>query len=214
MPETGQALGGMGRRLFYFILAGATFITFLPIIQAQGSRFGAVRIRYSGFEEIVYIISFFILLILTSLFLYQSKHRFSALKILALALVGVGVLTFTASRFLTLIGILYFTPIWHFFLWHIFYVWKLWQRSRSISPLPSFSVISPEQPLNKFLAYATSGPLPFLLISVLFAIPVVGYAALDYDGSIPSLFSHPFYGQFAMFIWAIPHITLSFVFRR
>lgn len=209
-----RTLGGYERGVLYFILSTFAFLLLLPLAQSYGYKFRHAAVRYYGVEDIAYILTAALLVLLVSYFLYRGGFSTTILKLLLVSTTAIAVLTLVASQFMNFLGILYFNIIWHLFMWHVFYVWKLWQRSASLSFFPTQPSVLPHRIFGRFLAYATSGPLPFLAVTMLFALPAVGYFAFDYDGSRQTFLFHPFYSQFAVYIWTIPHITLSFILRR
>jgi len=206
--HTGKTLQGRERQLFYFFLSAMMFIVILPYAHAYGPAFRGATIRFFDIGNGVYLLAASFVIFVFILLLYYSDQRKS---ILALCVGSTSFITsfiFLALRFLDFFSLLYFIILWHIFMWHIFYLWKVWKRTRyHLVPYEP----SPHQSFDRFLAYATSGPGPFLIITLLFAVPVVGYFLLNYDGSQQKLLFHPFYGQFAMLIWALPHITFSFL---
>lgn len=195
------------RLLFYGTLASATVFIFLPHAKNFGVKFENAAIHFTGIQPELYGASIALTVVLFILLWIKSAQK----KIMTISCAGIIVLTWGlawfGSFFLDFLGLVYLHVLWHFSMWNAFYVWKLWDRSQSFSLFPKkihFRGLG-------FLHYARSGPAPFILFSILAAIPFVIYFALDYDRLRQTLLYHVFYGQFAMFIWAVPHITFSFL---
>ena len=110
---------------------------------------------------------------------------------------------------MTFLFITLFIILWHFVIWHIFYIQKTWQKSRTFSLFPSGGLPAPWYP--RFIAYATSGTAPFLAVSLLFLAPMLVYFFATFHGAPATFIANPFYGEYALFIWSIPHITFSFL---
>ncbi|MBI2054949.1 MAG: hypothetical protein HYT39_02520 [Candidatus Sungbacteria bacterium] len=203
------------RRPLYFLMSATAFLALLPFARLFGPQFAGAAISYQGVNNFAFLLSASAIIFFAALLFRNSSYQKSGGMVMtAAALVGAIVITILiASYFLNFLGIAYLIVIWHFFMWHIFYFWKLWRRAPGLSLWPSF-IREGRGPLNLFLAYATSGVVPFTAATALVAAPILTYFMLSYDGARSTFLFNPFYGQFAMFVWAVPHITLSFVIRR
>jgi len=207
-PPT-RALSGTSRTLLYVLLSAVSLFVLLPSAQAFGPKFASAAIRFFYLPGAAYGATVAVILGTAFAFYVRAERKKGALAAAAFSSLAVILLVVIASRFLDFLGILYFTVLLHFFMWHIFYLWKIARGfvaphlTGSGDPVAAFP--------SKFLGFAVKTPATFLLATAFFALPIALYFAFDYDGLRSTFLYHPFYGQFALFIWAIPHITLSFL---
>lgn len=204
-------LPSVERTALYFLLAAFSALLYLFYAPSYGQRFASVKIIFSGIDTWMLAAAAGVVLFLAAFIFIRGANHALLAKIVIPYLAAISVLFFIGSYFLSFFGIVYFITVWHFFMWHVFYVWKLWKRHPTFSPMPVSHKDLPEGTLAGTLAYGTSGPVPFLILSGIVAIFLVGYFISDYRATTQAFFYNPVYGQFSMFVWSIPHIALSFL---
>src|SRR3989344_3359972 len=178
------------RRFFYFTLASFAFSLYLISAASYGPRFGFVAIRLQEIGSWPFILSAGLTGVLLALLFYFSRNRRAVMKLSFIALGMTAALFFIGTRYLSFFGLIYFVTVWHFSMWNVFYLWKLWVRTRSISFLPVSANTLPQNPFSGFVAYAASGPTPFLVSTLLLSFLVVVYFLSDYPGGRQALLFH------------------------
>ena len=191
-----------GRRIFYTLLSAIPFVVLFSKARTDAGL--------PKPDSIWIFFAYVILGIGIAGFLLIQSMSMQKRGVLALVVLTTAALSFALQYSgLTFLFITLFIILWHFVIWHIFYIQKTWRKNDSH---PSF--YSGELPTAwylRFVRYPTSGTGPFLATTLLFLAPILTYFFITFDGAATTLITNPFYGEYALFIWSIPHITFSFL---
>ena len=187
------------RTPLFFFLSVFTLLVLLGSAKKYGVEgFRSAAITYSGIDLAWYFVLGIILIVTGTYLIFQSQYPLGTLKNITLSVLIISICILVFNSLFNFMEIVYFIILWHFFMWHVYYFWRLWNTKTSGSA-------------TSLVAYARSGFLPFAGVTLLLAVPLLIYFALSYDGTRTMFLYHPLYGQFAMFIWSLPHFTFSFL---
>ena len=205
---SGSEPKGPDRILLFLLFGVVNLLAILPSAELFGTRnFLRGAIIFSGISSGVYWVFIVFSLFIFCVLFFQRDSAYSKWIIGALGGTTIGTYLFS---FVSPSLPVFFQITWHIFMWLIFYTWKIWGRNPTFRLFSMPTGIIPKTYFAKFLVFISSGIVPFLgANSLLMGISFV-YFWIDYDGSAARYFFHPFYGQFALFIWSFSHTTFSF----